>query len=116
LHPQERADNLGRHPEEGRGQPAVGLVAERTLGLRLRQSLDHLRIGLQPPADFLVLLGDVETIDRILHIFVEAERVGPAHEVDGDAVAGEEIDDLPGRGILDQLRLLVDLSKVREVI
>jgi hypothetical protein len=34
LHTQQRADNLGRHPKEGRGQPAVGLVAERTLRLR----------------------------------------------------------------------------------
>src|SRR5450432_1758363 len=100
LHTQERADNLGRHPEEGRGQLAVALVAERTLRLRLRQSLDDFSKGLQSPADILVLLGDVETIDRILHFPVEREGVGPAHEVDRDTVSGEEIRNLLGRHIL----------------
>src|ERR1700686_943968 len=74
LHAQERADDLGRHPKEGRGQPAVGLVAERTLRLRLRPSLDDFGIGLQSPADILILLGDVETIDRILHFLVERSQ------------------------------------------
>jgi hypothetical protein len=45
LHPQGRPDQLGRHPTEGRGQPAVSLVAEGTSGLGMRQYLVDLGMG-----------------------------------------------------------------------